>query len=360
MASLMFIYIIIYLEVLCLDFQARAFENLALGKKARQSSTPFPFWGPEKAVDGVISTSLSTNHCAVTCDDQTTAHWFVDLGKVMAINHVTIYYRMEEQWETKYRGRFAGFYLYIAKDIRKNHGEQYYHEIQTGQNSPSPNMTIECNTLGRYVILYNERDPKVSYPDFYSKIAILELCEVEVYGCQNIRQGECIKCPPNCYKGRCDISSGKCRSCPEGLQGDYCCKPGKYGRNCTERCGFCKDKQPCNSVTGNCANGCSEGFYGDKCITECPLGYYGFKCTGVCSNKCATRSVCDRFTGTCFDGCLPGFSGDRCLNVCRPGQYGRNCRERCGLCKDKKPCDSVTGICANGCSKGFYGDKCIT
>lgn len=48
-------------------------------------------------------------------------------------------------------------------------------------------MSIQCEMVGRYVTIYNERLPEQTYPEYYSSTAELELCEVEVYGkCQMV------------------------------------------------------------------------------------------------------------------------------------------------------------------------------
>lgn len=120
-------------------------------------------------------------------------------------------------------------------------------------------MSIQCEMIGRYVTIYNERLPEQTYPDYYSSTAELELCEVEVYGkcsiiitivefwlallhiklvvcidvnllfdffkgCQGISQyGDyCLTCPSTCPDARCNMSTGSCFHCSNGFTGDNC------------------------------------------------------------------------------------------------------------------------------------------
>ena len=70
--------------------------------------------------------------------------------------------------------RFRGFHIYITDTFdgeHPNRGHLCYHDQQTGY--PSTLQNITCDYPGRYVVIYNER---------YRAHAIIELCEVEVYG----------------------------------------------------------------------------------------------------------------------------------------------------------------------------------
>ena len=80
--------------------------------------------------------------------------------------------------EIHYQGRFAGFFLYVSNTTNKDKGQLCMHNTKR----PTPQMTIDCLTRGRYVIFYNERQSGVTYPDYYSSEIFNELCEVEVYG----------------------------------------------------------------------------------------------------------------------------------------------------------------------------------
>lgn len=44
------------------------------------------------------------------------------------------------------------------------------------------------------------------------------------------------------------------------------CKEGWYNVNCTQQClGHCKDNIHCNHVTGQCDKGCDAGWIGTMC-----------------------------------------------------------------------------------------------
>lgn len=83
---------------------------------------------------------------------------------------------------TVYARRMAGFHLYVSNTTSKENGHLCFHENQTKQEMILEDISINCSVSGRYVFYYNERRRNVKYPDFYSKYAYNELCEVEVYG----------------------------------------------------------------------------------------------------------------------------------------------------------------------------------
>ena len=72
--------------------------------------------------------------------------------------------------------------MYISNSsTTKNGGYVCYHH--TGPNLPSKTENVNCNHLGKYVIIYNERNKSASNnPTGYSSFAILELCDVQVFG----------------------------------------------------------------------------------------------------------------------------------------------------------------------------------
>ena len=78
--------------------------------------------------------------------------------------------------------RLAGYSLYVSNSsISKTDGYLCYHD--EGPGLPSILQDRNCNHLGQYVIIYNERNETSSFnPDGYSPKAVLELCEVEIYG----------------------------------------------------------------------------------------------------------------------------------------------------------------------------------
>lgn len=44
------------------------------------------------------------------------------------------------------------------------------------------------------------------------------------------------------------------------------CPPGYFGKGCRERCsGHCIREEPCDYVSGECPNGCQDGYIGERC-----------------------------------------------------------------------------------------------
>jgi len=74
--------------------------------------------------------------------------------------------------------------LYVSNSsISKTDGYLCYHH--EGPGLPLAYQDRNCNHLGQYVIIYNERNKTVTYPDTYFADAILELCKVRIYGKYN-------------------------------------------------------------------------------------------------------------------------------------------------------------------------------
>jgi len=78
--------------------------------------------------------------------------------------------------------RLAGYSLYISNSsTTKNDGYLCYHHKES--DLPSILQNVTCNHLGHYAIIFNARNETSDYnPPGYSDVAILELCEVEIYG----------------------------------------------------------------------------------------------------------------------------------------------------------------------------------
>lgn len=76
---------------------AHSSDNIALRKPAQQQ---YPYdtskWGADLAVDGQKSDlSGKGGQCTLSNNDKRTAKWWVDLGGVVSIHSITIYYRTE-------------------------------------------------------------------------------------------------------------------------------------------------------------------------------------------------------------------------------------------------------------------------
>lgn len=322
-------------QVFLYAIQVCSFENLAFGGRTWQQY-PWPDksrdFGSDNAVDGLYKNRSEVGgQCAISDDGKYTATWRVYLGKEVSISHIDIYYRTDNKPSpTRYTSRMAGFYLYVSNSTSKEDGHLCVHEIQTLNGTPSEVQRINCSVHGQYVIYFNERKQDAQYPNFYSKYAYIELCEVEVYGCREYGYygNNCMyPCSSNCLGRRCDINSGHCLSCLRGYQGPRCtqvCSNQTYGQDCSSVCGKCLNGETCHHVSGLCPHGCSEGVKGDKCEEECQNEYHGKDCKNKCSVNCKMTSSCDKITGQCDGGCITGWSGHSCSQKVSENQ----CNER--------------------------------
>lgn len=161
--------------LLCVHFVS-SLKNLALGRPTWEK---FPWikpkknWGSKNAVDGSYNDrGASGNQCTISDNYRKTAEWRVDLGDIVSISHIDIYYRTDNfQMPTSYTSRIAGFFLYVSNTTSKYGSHLCFHEIQTVNRTPSENQRIQCSTRGRFVIFYNERKQGVKYPSYYSSYA---------------------------------------------------------------------------------------------------------------------------------------------------------------------------------------------
>nr|XP_022304108.1 neurogenic locus notch homolog protein 2-like [Crassostrea virginica] len=308
----------VYLHSHCLS----ALENLALGKPVWEDQhwRGREDWRGNKAVDGrYTDRSAHGGQCVVSDNFARTATWRVDLGGVVSISHIDIYYRTDNHSRpTTLTSRMAGFFLYVSNTTSKEDGHLCFHEIQIFNGTPSEDQRINCSVHGRYVFYYNERLPGVTYPSYYSTYAFYDLCELEVYGCSNIGYygSKCnSSCPTNCQEMRCDVNTGDCLGCVPGYVGPTCsqvCPDQTYGQSCLFPCGNCSKGETCHHVNGTCLYGCNVGAQGEQCKIECPQGFYGRDCVYNCSENCNVTRRCDRFTGKCEGGCKQGWTGTTC------------------------------------------------
>nr|XP_022311896.1 receptor-type tyrosine-protein phosphatase mu-like isoform X4 [Crassostrea virginica] len=313
------------LDILLITVYVCALENLALRKpfwEDQEWKDPNVEWRGGNAVDGLYTNrSAAGDQCVISENGRRTATWRVDLGGVVSISHIDIYYRTGNKDPPAFTHRMAGFFLYVSNTTSKEDGHLCFHEIQTVNTTPSADQKINCPVHGRYVIYYNERLPGVDYPSYYSEFAFYELCELEVYGCRQVGVYglDCNKpCPVNCQKRRCVINTGHCLGCLSGYQGLTCsqvCKQGFFGDECSRLCGNCRNQQTCHHINGSCLNGCDEGVKGWNCTTECDPGFYGKHCIHNCSENCNVTGSCDRFSGACKGGCKAGWTGITCKQI---------------------------------------------
>lgn len=75
-------------------------ENLALHQPTWEQY-PWPDtsrdFGSENAVDGMYDDRGVGGQCTICDDGKYTATWRVDLGKVVSIGHIDLYYRTDNQ-----------------------------------------------------------------------------------------------------------------------------------------------------------------------------------------------------------------------------------------------------------------------
>nr|XP_022305063.1 receptor-type tyrosine-protein phosphatase epsilon-like [Crassostrea virginica] len=345
---------------------AIAYDDLSRNKVSTQSTTadgPIDAYRARNAVDRDITTCMRTDPIGDNSDK--TVWWKVDLGGVYSIYSVNILFKKYDGEETRQRGRFAGFSLFVSKNGSMDSSSLCYKD---GPQLPPLNFTTTCITSGRYVTFYNERLDGVTYPEGYELLAFTELCEVIVQGCKTsgVYGNSCEKpCPTNCKDKVCHIKMGTCFGCTPGWIGTTCkteCAKGWYGLDCKQRCSeHCINNAVCSHVTGRCDGGCVAGWREVLCDKECEDGTYGNNCAHNCSGHCLNESPCNKKTGHCDTGCKPGYTNALCNEHCLSGFYGINCKQRCsGHCLDNLACNHFDGTCSDGCEAGYVEIQCNT
>ncbi|XP_056003118.1 cell death abnormality protein 1-like isoform X1 [Ostrea edulis] len=329
------------------------------GTVASQSSTHEGAFLASRSIDG--NKGQTYRECSHTALGHSIAWFQVDLGGEYSLESVKIYYRNDANW-CPYR--FRQFYLDVSNGSAgstttlTSQRKRCYKDNTTALATPPSVIDISCKETARYVIVettYNAQEA------IYLNLSgpVLEICEIEVYGCSVGRYGEsCSRCH-GC--STCDIISGACQ-----------CGVSFFGPNCSNACSvYCKGNL-CNNVTGSCTNGCEIGYYKDKCKWTCNPGCkngcnrnsgscdngcidgkYGIECYDVCSVGCISN--CERMTGTCM--CKKGWQGEKCRE-CSPTFYGPSCEEECSPHCYNGTCYVNNGSCIDGCTRDYTGDKC--
>ncbi|XP_061185080.1 multiple epidermal growth factor-like domains protein 11 [Saccostrea echinata] len=320
---------------------------------------------PGYSIDGDTD---NTNYqkCSITALNQKEAWLRVDLKEVYSLHSVKIWYRQE---------------------------------------NPETILQETCKEISQYVWIYNNQSND-------SDGVILEVCEIQIYGCptgtfgtncsQNcshckntltcdVETGACdndgcaregfegslckgcptgtfgTNCSQNCSHCKntltCDVETGACDNdgcAREGFEGSLCkaCKPGQYGENCSLKCGNCNYNDTCDRITGQCET-CAPGWKKTKnCDQECDSGYFGPQCTNSCKINC-NENICDPVDGRCLEGCRPGWQAPHCNETCPDDRYGRNCEYSCSrYCYNATVCDKQTGHCPEGCIEGYQAPTC--
>ncbi|XP_078691290.1 uncharacterized protein LOC144921825 [Branchiostoma floridae x Branchiostoma belcheri] len=145
--------------------------DVALGRPTRQSSTAHG--GPSAlAVDGNRSPQHSNRFCAHT-NEQNDPWWYVDLGRYVTVDHVTIVNRRDSSSE-----KITPFDVHVGSSASvvsnpRCGGHHHFPPTETEK-------VVDCGGLrGRYV--------GIRLP---GKRRVLALCEVEVYAAPNLALGK--------------------------------------------------------------------------------------------------------------------------------------------------------------------------
>ncbi|XP_078327529.1 uncharacterized protein LOC111116790 [Crassostrea virginica] len=350
-------------------------------------------------IDG--NTNQHISNCSHTAVVHKTEAWLrVDLKRIFSLYSVKFWYRNDRTNNYTNTIRLRGYSIRVSNDTDTIPPESSCYTDPGNVILPTI-IEKDCEKTARYVWIYQDERNR-------NEVPMLEICEVQVFGCETgIDKEQCQRpcthckdssyCKPgsrscnregcafpgyqaplcqacvdgqhgkNCEKNcssfcknqSCERTTGHCtHGCQWGYTGSHCnqkCEPGRYGHNCNETCGHCL-QNPCDYVTGTCIEGCKAGFKTTLCKTSCDDGEYGENCKYNCSGNCLNGTVCDPKTGTC-QSCAGGFNGEKCDQKCGNGTYGVNCSEDCGACLNDTECHHVTGECPSGCEQGWKTTK---
>lgn len=245
--------VIVYLVVR----QVTAYNKLVQkGLTVATSSTTYETFEASRAVDKNLSQDI--NHCSHTDDlcNIKEAWLQIDLKRVYSIASVKFWYRKDHNQHIK---RLPGYSILFSNESWPNSS---CYRNQNNSDLKTVN-TNECRATTQYLWFYQPYKPNNDCAP------ILEICEVEVFGC--------------------DV--------------------GFYGENCSKTCGLCKSGS-CDIVNSQCDQfGCAlPGFQTPGC-KDCLSGFYGENCSRTCSEFCKNNK-CDQTSGTCLEGCLKGYIGN--------------------------------------------------
>ncbi|XP_065941041.1 uncharacterized protein [Magallana gigas] len=305
-----------------------------------------------RAVDG--NTNQDKPRCFHSDDRRgITEAWLrIDLGGVYSVRSVKFWYRDDRK-----PTRLRGYSLRVSNDTNVPPVESCYADLG---NVILPTIVEEdCERTARYIWIYQ------SNKSYHDLCPVLEICEIQVYGCETVHYGE--NCSSNCNHcqntATCGITNGECddNGCASPVyQPPLCkeCKTGYYGEDCSKKCDHCKNNASCTLQSEECdALGCA--YSGHQPPSCCIPGMYGLHCEKNCSRHCRFIN-CDRKTGSCFDGCKNGYIGSFCNQTCPLGKYGPNCGEICGHCYNNTVCNHGNGTCLEGCKAGYWNHNCKT
>uniref|UniRef100_A0A8W8K7A1 Major facilitator superfamily (MFS) profile domain-containing protein n=1 Tax=Magallana gigas TaxID=29159 RepID=A0A8W8K7A1_MAGGI len=257
-----------------------AYDNLALNRPS--SFEPFQTAAPGN--DGNPSSCITMSPTATSV-----ARFVVEFASSRTIQEVNVTFPSGGTG-------MEGFFISISNSSELDSGYICYRS-KLNVIPPSSN-TYPCVGTGNYLTVYNrQRDGPIDF----------DICEVAVTGCSYQRFG--YECSQTCScPGECHFETGECIT-PISV----CNITGRWGENCNEVCGFCKDGAACDMSTGSCPAGCSAGYRTSKCTVECIGGTFGEDCQKSCGQ--CKNSRCNPVTGECDNtGCNTGYIGASCFN----------------------------------------------
>ncbi|XP_078327578.1 uncharacterized protein LOC111116527 isoform X3 [Crassostrea virginica] len=228
----------IMLDVLFLTVHVCALENLALRKpfwEDQEWKDPKIGWRGGNAVDGLYTDrSANGGQCVITENKAQTATWRVDLGGVVSISHIDIYYRTGNKGCSQ-----VGVY-----------------GLDCNKPCPANCQEKRCDVNMGHCLgcLSGYQGPTCS-----------QVCKQGFFG------DECSRRCGNCRnKQTCHHINGSClNGCDEGVKGWNCtteCDPGFYGKHCIHSCSEnCYVNGSCDRFYGECEGGCKPGWTGITC-----------------------------------------------------------------------------------------------
>ncbi|XP_062618946.1 multiple epidermal growth factor-like domains protein 6 isoform X5 [Saccostrea cucullata] len=188
------------------------------------------------------------NYCMHTALDWSEAWLIVDLGDIYNVKSVKIWYRDDTGSDRAYRLR--GFSILASQNPEFNENDTCYQD--PGHVAPETILEVNCDRTARYIKIYTNR---ITFSSQYG--AVLEICEIRIFGCPRWKYGErcesCGNCKLDCHAtGQCD----RYGCIHDGYNLPYCkeCKSGRYGKDCNSSCGHCANNAKCNNITGSCPN----------------------------------------------------------------------------------------------------------
>ncbi|XP_071116896.1 multiple epidermal growth factor-like domains protein 11 [Haliotis cracherodii] len=346
------------------DCTTGASVNVALNKPAWMSTTLQSSQPASNAVDGV-TTATHYKYSARTKYHQHHAWWKVDLQTQVQSALVKIYFRID------FTAQRNGLQLYTSEmNSSDPKGGELCHTVTVpcdGTGIPDV-LNVICHGTWHYLTVYTETRN-------YGLSPMIDFAEVQVWICSSEKYG--YNCARNYSSQHCkksfpthDRVSGECSDgCQDGWMGSDCtevCDSGKYGPDCGRNCNsrHCKtSSSTCDRASGECpAGGCQDGWMGTDCSEVCDSGKYGPDCGRNCNSRhCKTSSsTCDRASGECPAGrCQDGWMGTDCSEGCLDGQFGEGCMFGCAdrHCKGTSSCPA-DGVCSGGCQEGWTLDNC--